>query len=199
MGTSGLVTNYNNLFGIKGSYGGNAANMDTWEVYGGVRYDIKANFSSYPDWETSIKDYGVFLNVNCRYKKALGLTSYKDQITEIKRAGYATDPDYVSKIVSIIEANDLVKYDREVLKGAVTSPSNPVAEPAKANTKITGSSYAVKSGDTLSDIASRSGVSVDNLVKWNGIKNKNVISIGQNLTVKYQLQKFLLHLTRRIL
>lgn len=188
-GTSGLATKYNNLFGIKGSYGGNAANMATWEVYGGVRYDIKANFRSYPNWETSIKDYGVFLNVNSRYKRALGLTNYKDQITEIKRAGYATDPEYVSKIVSIIEANNLVKYDRKVLNGAITTPSTPVAKPAKETTKITGNSYTVKSGDTLSNIASRSDVSVDNLVKWNSIKNKNVISVGQSLNLKAPVAK----------
>lgn len=179
-GTSGLATKYNNLFGIKGSYGGNAANMATWEVYGGVRYDIKANFRAYPDWATSIKDYGVFLNVNSRYKKALGLTSYKDQIKAIHDAGYATDPDYQKKIISIIEANNLVKYDNEVLDGKA-------AEPAKTTTdtsKITGDTYTVKSGDTLGAIAQRSGVSVDNLAKWSGIKDKNSISIGQTIKLK---------------
>lgn len=125
-GTSGLATKYNNLFGIKGSYGGNAANMATWEVYGGVRYDIKANFRAYPNWETSIKDYGVFLNVNSRYKKALGLKNYKDQIKAIHVAGYATDPQYQSKIISIIEANNLVQFDKQVLVGAV-APSKPTA------------------------------------------------------------------------
>lgn len=114
-GTSSLATKNNNLFGIKGDYGGNSANMQTWEVYGGVRYDIKANFRAYPDWETSIKDYGVFLNVNSRYKTALGLTDYKHQIREIHEAGYATDPQYQEKIVSIIEANDLVRVDDQVL------------------------------------------------------------------------------------
>ena len=123
-GTSGLATKYNNLFGIKGSYGGNATNMATWEVYGGVRYDIKANFRAYPNWETSIKDYGVFLNVNSRYKKALGLKNYKDQIKAIHVAGYATDPQYQSKIISIIEANNLVQFDKQVLSGAVI-PSKP--------------------------------------------------------------------------
>lgn len=43
--------------------------------------------------------------------------------------------------------------------------------------------YTVKSGDTLSEIADDFGVSVDNLAKWNNIKNKNVISIGQELVL----------------
>lgn len=189
-GTSGLATKYNNLFGIKGSYGGNAANMATWEVYGGVRYDIKANFRSYPNWETSIKDYGVFLNVNSRYKNALGLTDYKKQIKAIHDAGYATDPQYQSKIISIIEANNLVQFDKQVLGSSAATPSNPTPAPANpTNGKITGDSYTVKSGDTLSGISSRSGVSVDNLAKWNGIKNKNVIQVGQNLTLKAPAEK----------
>lgn len=182
-GTSGLATKYNNLFGIKGSYGGNAANMATWEVYGGVRYDIKANFRAYPDWETSIKDYGVFLNVNSRYGKALGLTDYKAQIKAIHDAGYATDPNYQSKINSIIEANNLVKFDKEVLNGSVPSPTpNPTIKPS--NDKISGDSYTIKSGDTLSSISNRSGVSVDNLAMWNGIKDKNIIQVGKVMNLK---------------
>lgn len=113
-GESGLAVKYNNLFGIKGNYGGNSQIMETWENYGGVDYTIQDAFRVYPNWEASIKDYGVFLNVNSRYKYALGLTDYKQQITEIIAAGYATDPDYVSKIISIVEANGLVEYDKAV-------------------------------------------------------------------------------------
>ena len=113
-GTSGLAVNYKNLFGIKGNYGGNSQAMETWENYGGVNYNIVDSFRVYPDWETSIKDYGVFLNVNSRYKKAIGVTNYRDQIREIHVAGYATDPDYQTKIISIIEANGLVAYDKAV-------------------------------------------------------------------------------------
>ena len=177
-GTSGLAANHNNLFGIKGNYGGNTANMATWEVYGGITYTITANFRSYPDWATSIKDYGVFLNVNSRYQKALGLTDYKKQIKAIHEAGYATDPHYQTKIISIIEANDLARFDKQVLGGMVSTPSKSPSD------KITGDSYTVKPGDTLSAISVRSGKNVDDLVKWNGIKNKNSIQVGQVLKLK---------------
>lgn len=39
--------------------------------------------------------------------------------------------------------------------------------------------YTVKKGDTLSYIANKFGTSVDTLVKKNGIKNKNLIYVGQ--------------------
>lgn len=44
--------------------------------------------------------------------------------------------------------------------------------------------YTVKSGDTLTKIANKYGTTVDNLVKLNGIKNKNLIYAGQKLRVK---------------
>ena len=42
----------------------------------------------------------------------------------------------------------------------------------------------MKSGDTLSGVAQKFGVTVDNLVAWNNITNKNLINVGQVLTVK---------------
>src|SRR5690625_740647 len=44
--------------------------------------------------------------------------------------------------------------------------------------------YTVKSGDTLSGIAVKFGVTVSQLKKWNNISNADSIQIGQKLTVK---------------
>lgn len=46
------------------------------------------------------------------------------------------------------------------------------------------STYTVKAGDTLSDIAKKYGLTVDKLVKLNGIKDKNKIYVGQILKLK---------------
>ena len=46
-----------------------------------------------------------------RYKAVVGEKDYKTAITIIKNAGYATDSEYIDKIVAIIEANELYKYD----------------------------------------------------------------------------------------
>ena len=43
--------------------------------------------------------------------------------------------------------------------------------------------YTVASGDVLSGSAIRFGVTVAQIQSWNNIKNPNVISIGQKLTI----------------
>jgi len=43
--------------------------------------------------------------------------------------------------------------------------------------------YVVKKGDTLQTIADELGVSLEELVKVNGLDNANLISIGQELLI----------------
>jgi LysM repeat protein len=47
-----------------------------------------------------------------------------------------------------------------------------------------GSTYLVKEGDTLSQIAEDAGTTVDELVALNGIENPDVIQAGRELKVK---------------
>ncbi|WP_417123231.1 LysM peptidoglycan-binding domain-containing protein [Ruminococcus bicirculans (ex Wegman et al. 2014)] len=44
--------------------------------------------------------------------------------------------------------------------------------------------YTVKRGDTLSGIAQRYKITVAKLVKDNGIKNANLIYVGQKIKIK---------------
>ncbi len=43
--------------------------------------------------------------------------------------------------------------------------------------------YVVQRGDTLTKIARHFGVSVDDIVRWNGIKDRNLIITGQRLKI----------------
>ena len=43
--------------------------------------------------------------------------------------------------------------------------------------------YTVASGDVLSGIALRFGVTVAQIQQWNNIKNPDILSIGQKLTI----------------
>ncbi|WED86987.1 N-acetylmuramoyl-L-alanine amidase [Bacillus velezensis] len=59
--------------------------------------------------------------------------------------------------------------------------SGAPSSPAKTETKTSGSTYTVKKGDTLSEIAVKTGVSMAKLQAYNGIKNANKITVGQVL------------------
>lgn len=66
------------------------------------------------------------------------------------------------------------------------TPAKPAA-PAQAKAPkpaASGSTYTVASGDNLTKIANRFGTSVAELVKLNGLKNANLINVGQVLRIK---------------
>ncbi|TXK24570.1 N-acetylmuramoyl-L-alanine amidase [Bacillus amyloliquefaciens] len=71
----------------------------------------------------------------------------------------------------------------EAVKAAIAAElkalggKSSVSKPAKAS----GSTYTVKKGDTLSEIAVKTGVSMAKLQAYNGIKNANKITVGQVL------------------
>ena len=64
-----------------------------------------------------------------------------------------------------------------------SSASTNKSQSSSSATTSGASSYTVKSGDTLSAIAARHGVSVANLKSWNGLTSNN-IKVGQKLKVK---------------
>ena len=135
-GRSGLAVQGNNLFGVKGSYKGNSVTMKTKEYIDGKWITVDAAFAKYPDQATSVEEHGAFFgSTNWRrenYKHVFGETDYKKAVRAILTpkagSGYATDPDYDTKIINIIEQYNLTQYDKginqEVEKMAV------VAKPA---------------------------------------------------------------------
>ncbi|MEH6939078.1 glucosaminidase domain-containing protein [Bacillus sp. JJ664] len=116
-GKSRLAINGKNLFGVKGSYLGESVTMRTAEYNAKKeRYYVETAFRKYPSWYDSLYDLatlyqnGVSWDRN-KYKKVVGEKDYKMVAQFIQEAGYATDPDYASKLIKIIEVNDLARYD----------------------------------------------------------------------------------------
>jgi flagellum-specific peptidoglycan hydrolase FlgJ len=91
----------NNYFGIKshGVSGGQV--LTTKEVIGGKTVTIKDSFRSFESPKDSVRGYGEFLKSNPRYREFLSAKTLEDQVQALGRSGYATDPDYASKIYSI--------------------------------------------------------------------------------------------------
>jgi LysM repeat protein len=191
-GKSGLATKGFNLFGIKGTYNGQSVTMKTWEVYGGKNVHVDANFRKYPSWYESLKDLanlyqnGVSWD-RSKYKKVIGETDYKAAARAVQSAGYATDPNYADKLIKTIESNKLTQYDEFTVKPDETKVSaEVVTKPSKpsTSTKTVTKTYKVKSGDTLSVLATKWGTNVKRLQELNNIKDANKIYVGQ--TLKYE-------------
>lgn len=127
-GKSQLAILGNNLFGIKGSYKGQSILFPTLEYIDGKWITVNAEFRKYPSWHESVEDHGVFFHENPRYHNLIGVEDYVKVANLLSQDGYATDPDYASKIISTIRANNLDNWDREVLggpqKAVVISPFN---------------------------------------------------------------------------
>ncbi|WOD18659.1 glucosaminidase domain-containing protein [Paraburkholderia kirstenboschensis] len=64
-----------------------------------------------PNWQACIDDHAAFLLNNERYQPAFADTSGSTFALAIAAAGYATDPQYGQKIVSIIKAHNLSTLD----------------------------------------------------------------------------------------
>ena len=108
-GTSTLMTKANAFFGIKAHTGwkGRVYSSATKECYDGKTYvSINAAFRAYASAEDSVKDYFDLMETT-RYRASLNATTVKDCVGAIKIGGYATDPSYVNKVVSVYERNKI--------------------------------------------------------------------------------------------
>ncbi|ETO40746.1 putative phage protein [Fructilactobacillus florum 8D] len=112
-GKSGLASQYHNLFGIKGSYNGQSVSLPTQEFQGGGYVSINDSFRAYPDWSTSIQDYGAFLKGNSRYSNLLGIRDYTQVAQLLHQDGYATSPEYAQTLISCIQRYGLQQIDQE--------------------------------------------------------------------------------------
>ncbi len=113
-GKSSLAAQFNNFFGIKagGSWSGKTVNLPTTECDGnGNCYRTFATWRIYDNALDSIKDHSRLLSTK-RYSGVVGERDYTTAIEIIKKGGYATDPNYVSKITNLIRTYNLDQYDK---------------------------------------------------------------------------------------
>jgi len=75
-------------------------------------------FKKYDNVGQSYEDHSKVLMADRyqKYVKSLSPDDYKGWAAGIKKGGYATDPRYVSTIVSVIESSGLQKYDQMVMQ-----------------------------------------------------------------------------------
>ncbi len=173
-GGSELAISANNHFGIKcgGSWKGARVYYDD---------DNKGEcFRKYSSVEESFDDHTDFLISNSRYNSLFKLESddYKGWAHGLKRAGYATNPQYAILLIEIIERHELNSYDRVV----VPQDNKPQDNKLKDNEKTV--EHISKSGDGVRKQGTTNGVKYVIALKgdsWEVIAKENKMSLNRLL------------------
>ena len=179
-GRSILARQANNHFGIK------CGRAWKGKCY---YYDDDAKdecFRKYKNAAESFSDHAFFLQQK-RYAPLfkLKITDYKGWAKGLKKCGYATDPKYADKLISIIERYELDKFDSKNTKRKHQEDNNSDAEEMLKDAKQieeiinpheTGKTNGldciiVREGDTFAVIGKEFGISAERLAKFNDISN----------------------------
>jgi LysM repeat protein len=187
-GNSDLARMANNHFGVK------CGNSWTGKSY--YKNDDQENdcFRVYSNPEESYRDHSNFLRKkNYAALFELDKNDYKGWANGLKKAGYATNPNYPTLIINIIEKYHLDQYDRpegEVQKikredrvfTQITTNMGKDIKDSIVSAAPPDKLYTVKQGDTLYNISKRYGLTVDELKALNRIGDNN-IKLGQQLVI----------------
>jgi flagellum-specific peptidoglycan hydrolase FlgJ len=173
-GKGRLCVEANNHFGIK---------CHTGWAGPSITHDddaLQECFRKYNDPSESYRDHSLFLTSRSRYASLFKLEKgdYQGWAKGLRAAGYATDPKYPDKLISLIERYQLYKYDNQVLERENLKPfqnSNSVV----SNELL----YTVQQGDTLYSLSRKFNLSVDELKRLNNMSDNN-LAIGQQLKTK---------------
>lgn len=193
-GQSVLATKGNNHFGIKchNDWRGKTMKMDDNAP--------KECFRVYPNAEASFRDHSDFLRSRDRYKSLFELkqTDYKGWARGLKKAGYATDPWYADKLITLIEDYELYRFDKGVKVSVkppleIEEPKVVQLEPRpgmKYQESVTFSTarkvysqngvpfvYA-EAGETYASIAASNGLFLKELLKFNDYAQEVALEPG---------------------
>ena len=122
---------YNNMIGQKAQllnsswydksvWPGKSFNKKTPEVYSNEKTTKKDNFRIFDDIEQSFCDFILFLlyasnyGYNGKPKYGQQVVNIKDPntlISEVRKRGYATDPNYPTSVMKIVNKHNLTQYD----------------------------------------------------------------------------------------
>lgn len=207
-GNSELATKANNHFGIKCH--------ETWEGETFFMDDDEKDecFRKYRSPEESFEDHSLFLMTRPRYSFLFqyNQTDYKSWAHGLKKAGYATNPNYAKLLIGLIEDNKLYEYDRyEDAKPQI--PEEPfdlaklpveykqmegneavdVIDIGKFKRKVSinnGVKYIIAcKGDNFETVSRELDVMPWQLIRYNELKKSDKISAGQIIYLQPKRRK----------
>ncbi|MBR9754508.1 flagellar assembly peptidoglycan hydrolase FlgJ [Cobetia sp. 4B] len=97
-------TDSHNLFGIKAgsSWQGDSTTVLTTEYRDGRRMRLEDSFRVYPDQASALRDHAALLTGAQRYAHVTRSPDAESAARALQEAGYATDPHYADKLISIM-------------------------------------------------------------------------------------------------
>lgn len=197
-GNSRLAIEANNHFGIKCH---KEWNGDTF-----YQDDDEKNecFRKYNSVLESYDDHSYFLRSRERYAFLfdLDITDYKGWAHGLKKAGYATNPNYAHQLIKIIEDYDLNRLDKTGKKIPVVSASSKTVStkdastlksfslpPAATNT-INNTPYVIaRKGDSYYSIAAANNMALWQVLKYNDAGKDDIPAEGEVVFIKPKRNK----------
>lgn len=190
-GKSKLSRSSNNHFGIKADKSWNGKRTSSMDN-GRLCY-----FRKYDNVRDSYEDHSMFLVNRQRYAFLFNLkkSDYKGWAKGLKKAGYAEDPAYPSKLIGIIERYGLHRYDSYTMKDI--KKTDGVAFESYENTnakrtiyKAAGLLYVLgDTGDTFKSLSKEVGVSRRKLIKYNDLYKDYNIKAGDIIYLEEKRNK----------
>jgi LysM repeat protein len=202
-GNSDLAVYANNHFGIKCHAG--------WDGPTFIKDDDAKDecFRKYPSALDSYTDHSNFLKTRTRYAPLFELkrTDYKGWAKGLHKVGYATDPKYTRRLLSLIEDYELFKYDKADERTPTQLKQNtetagqvkPIVKKAEtqkpAKTQATAQRHVlrpveqfrfinyviIKPGDNFSKIAQETDKDIWQLCKFNDLQSTDKLIAGERL------------------
>jgi len=202
-GRSNLAVKSNNHFGIKcsGDYSGKK-HLRYDDEYNKLGKKKKSCFRVYDSAEDSFYDHSEFLTDKNKHKRygflfEFASSDYRSWAKGLSKSGYASDPKYASKLISIIKKHELWRYDEE--RGPFTDD-----QIVKIETIEKDHSYKItylnsckivlaKGGESVKILASSIGVSSRSIVKHNtGLSKKgDLLDAGQKVYLEKKKRFYL--------
>lgn len=123
------------------------------------------------------------LNLSIEMLRALNPQYKEDIIPAVEKTYSLRLPQYDVTRYLAAEQSIMAK-DTVYLAKYINQPAETIAKQVAAASAPSVTRYKVKSGDTLGAIARKHNVTVNELVKWNKLKNANSLRLGQTIEIR---------------
>ena len=199
-GNSRLAREANNHFGIKCH--------KEWTGPTFIKDDDTKNecFRKYDSVLESYDDHSNFLRTRERYRFLFdyGITDYKKWAFGLKKAGYATNPEYAYKLIRIIEENNLNELDYAGTTAAISKPEPAAPESFTKKSKsapvaaiLPPASFVdnhvayvvARRGDSYLSIAQQQEMMLWQLLKYNDADKGSSLAEGEVVYLKPKKNK----------